>query len=238
MCLLLVIFWYWCHKSRHKGSSMSDYQTQRICKEDAIDHWNHHTTTILRPFFRDHLGELMPEENFWTLWCKGRLTEADTLNIRLGATPSGLTIAHLHHPPIVPLEIEKVNLKMLYSGHKDMVWVSGCFFWYWLTRVDLGKGPLNRLFVVVDSRLEVGPLWSFEPVPLMMMMTMMYGCVLGEWSEPAGLQSSGCRQRSAFSRHWSVHLRLWWVWSVRVGFPRSRFCVGQPQLCHQTQLSI
>jgi len=40
----------------------------------------------------------MPEENFWTLWCKGRLTEADTQTIRLGATPSGLTIAHLHRP--------------------------------------------------------------------------------------------------------------------------------------------
>jgi len=32
----------------------------------------------------------VPEDNFWTLWCKGRLTEADTLKIRLGATPSGL----------------------------------------------------------------------------------------------------------------------------------------------------
>ena len=61
---------------------------------------NHHTTTVLRPFFQDHLGEPVPEENFWTLWCKGRSTEADTLTIRLGATPSGLTSAHLHHPPI------------------------------------------------------------------------------------------------------------------------------------------
>jgi len=34
----------------------------------------HHTTTVLRPFFWDHLGEPVPEENFWTLWCKGRLT--------------------------------------------------------------------------------------------------------------------------------------------------------------------
>jgi len=42
----------------------------------------------------------VPEENFWTLWCKGRLTEADTLTIRLGATLSGLTSAHLHHTPI------------------------------------------------------------------------------------------------------------------------------------------
>jgi len=32
-----------------------------------------------------------------TSWCKEKLTEADTLTIRLGATPSGLS-AHLHHP--------------------------------------------------------------------------------------------------------------------------------------------
>ena len=56
-------------------------------------------TTILRPLLQDHLVEPVPEENFWTLWCKGRLTEADTPTIRLGATPSGLTSAHLHHPP-------------------------------------------------------------------------------------------------------------------------------------------
>jgi len=39
---------------------------------------HHHTTTVLRPFFQGHPAELVPEENFWTLWCKGRLTEADT----------------------------------------------------------------------------------------------------------------------------------------------------------------
>jgi len=50
----------------------------------------------LRPFFRDRAGEPVPEENFWTLWCKGRLTEADTPTIRLGATVSGLTSADLH----------------------------------------------------------------------------------------------------------------------------------------------
>ena len=57
------------------------------------------TTTVLRPSFRDHSGEAVPEENFWTLRCRGRLTEADRLTIRLGATPSGLTSAHLHHSP-------------------------------------------------------------------------------------------------------------------------------------------
>jgi len=65
----------------------------------SINH-HHHTTTVLRPFFRDHPGEPVPEENFWTIWCKERLTEADTPTIWLGATPSGLTSAHLHHPPI------------------------------------------------------------------------------------------------------------------------------------------
>jgi len=59
----------------------------------------HHTTTVLQPFFQDHLGEPVPEENLWTLWCKGKLTEADTLTIQLGATPSRLISAHLHHPP-------------------------------------------------------------------------------------------------------------------------------------------
>jgi len=65
-----------------------------------MENLHHHTTAVLQPFFRDHPGEPVPEENFWTWWCKGRLTEADTLTIQLGATPSGLTSAHLHHPPI------------------------------------------------------------------------------------------------------------------------------------------
>jgi len=58
-------------------------------------HHNHFTA-----IFQDHPGEPVPEENFWTLWCKGRLTEADTLTIRLGTIPSGLTSAYLHYPPI------------------------------------------------------------------------------------------------------------------------------------------
>jgi len=58
------------------------------------------TTTVLRPFFRDYPGEPVPEENFWTLWCKGRLTETDSPTIQLGATPSGLTTANLCHPHI------------------------------------------------------------------------------------------------------------------------------------------
>jgi len=58
----------------------------------------HHNTTVLRPFFQDNPDEPVPEENFWTSWCKGKLTEADRQTIWLGASPSGLTSAHLHHP--------------------------------------------------------------------------------------------------------------------------------------------
>ena len=52
--------------------------------------YTHTHTTVLWPFLWDHPGEPVPEVNFWTLWCKGRLTEADTPTIRMGATPSGL----------------------------------------------------------------------------------------------------------------------------------------------------
>jgi len=69
-------------------------------RSDTITYDAYHTTTILWPFFWDHPGEPVPEENYCTLWCKGRLTEADTLTIRLGVTPSGLSSAHLHHPTI------------------------------------------------------------------------------------------------------------------------------------------
>jgi len=57
------------------------------------------TRPILWPFFRDHLGEPVPEEYCWNLWCKGRLKEADTLTIQLGVTASGLTSSQLHNPP-------------------------------------------------------------------------------------------------------------------------------------------
>ena len=70
--------------------------TAGLCK---FDQQTTTTTTILRPFFRDHPGEPAPEENIRTLWCKGKLTEADTPTIRLGTTPSRLSSAHLHHPP-------------------------------------------------------------------------------------------------------------------------------------------
>jgi len=83
-----------------RGTEETKTNTAEANIQTEHKHTTYTTTTVSRPFFRDHPGEPVPEENFWTLWCKGRLTEADTLTIRLGATPSGLTSAHLHHPPI------------------------------------------------------------------------------------------------------------------------------------------
>jgi len=69
-----------------------------ITNESYTNHHHHHNR--FTALFRDHPGEPVPEQNFWTLWCKGRLTEADTPTIRLGATLSRLTSADLHHPPM------------------------------------------------------------------------------------------------------------------------------------------
>ena len=117
MCLHMNWKYMWCvfnlfneteHFSRSQvvTYSVKVVISQKWCKTEMLLLLTTHTHThahVLRPFFRDHPGKPVPEENFWTwqlpTWCKGRLTEADTLTIRLGATPSGLTSAHLHHPP-------------------------------------------------------------------------------------------------------------------------------------------
>jgi len=49
----------------------------------VIHTYTHTLRTVLRPFFPDHLGEPMPEENFWTLWCKGRLKPWFYVKIKL-----------------------------------------------------------------------------------------------------------------------------------------------------------
>jgi len=94
-----VKFYEELHQLEHKYENLYSSLYDKV---RATDYFllPHHTKTVLRPFFRDHPGEPVPEENFWTLWCKGRLTEADTQTIWLGATPSGLSSAHLHHSNI------------------------------------------------------------------------------------------------------------------------------------------
>jgi len=68
---------------------------------------NRFTTTVLPqpfygPFSETTQVSRCQKRNLWTLWCKGRLTEADTPTIRLGATPSELTSVQCPPPPSSP----------------------------------------------------------------------------------------------------------------------------------------
>jgi len=55
------------------------------------------TTTYLQPFFwTTRVSQCQKRSS----GLYGAREEADTETIRLGATPSALTSAHLHHPPI------------------------------------------------------------------------------------------------------------------------------------------
>jgi len=97
---------YWTTRTNQQLCHQPAEITRITSAEDvSLRHitWDNHTTPHHYRFmalFPDHLGEPVPEENFWTLRCKGRLTEGNTPTILLGATPSGLTSAHLHHPRI------------------------------------------------------------------------------------------------------------------------------------------
>ena len=44
----------------------SNKQAKYTSRKSTIHHHDNH----LRPFFWDHPGKPVPEENFWTLWCK------------------------------------------------------------------------------------------------------------------------------------------------------------------------
>ena len=137
------------------------------------------TTTDLLPCFQDQPGEPMPKETFWTLWCKGRLTEADTPTIGLDATPSTLTSAHLHHPSIFlqagcPSCLPTNSVKALKAGwHKkrlNVALVLLCLFCvvvhlFWLVNVyfccvrfcfsipcqEIGLGNISKKTYFVSS---------------------------------------------------------------------------------------
>ena len=79
---------------RRRRSALAKWQG---CPSIRIYHHHHHNR--FTALFPGPPGWVGARREFWTLWCKGRLTEADTPTVRLGATPSGLTSAYLHHMP-------------------------------------------------------------------------------------------------------------------------------------------
>ena len=69
-----------CHTRKHHklATQLTVHGASKTISEINVKVPHHNPFTAL---FRDHPGEPVPEENFWTLWCKGRLTEADTPTI-------------------------------------------------------------------------------------------------------------------------------------------------------------
>jgi len=98
-------------------------------------HDTHRHATVLWPFFRDQTGKPVPEEIFWTFIVQGKITEADTLTIQVGTTPSGLIIIPPHFmPDALPavtlplycgLEQAPCMLACISSGMVAYVWSSG-----------------------------------------------------------------------------------------------------------------
>jgi len=58
------------------AQTFRNFPTQVRVKTDHSTHAHAHNH--FTALFWDHPGQPVPEENFWTLWCMGRLTEADT----------------------------------------------------------------------------------------------------------------------------------------------------------------
>ena len=58
------------HRLLQQHLSSCNHELWPLNSVKVNQHANHHTThtTVLRPFFQEHPGELVPEENFWTLW--------------------------------------------------------------------------------------------------------------------------------------------------------------------------
>ena len=97
---------------------------------NVLPHTKHVTrthTTVLWPFFQGDPGQPVPEENFWTLWCKGRLMEADTPTIWMGDTPSGLTSAHLQHPILHPSLVCRLDALPVAQPTASKHWRQACY---------------------------------------------------------------------------------------------------------------
>ena len=91
--MMLSITEYYENVSRDKCCSARQSVKELYHRQWSLNNW---LLWPPEPFFTGPpwwAAEPVPEENFWTLWCKGKLKEADTPTIRLGATLSGLTSA-------------------------------------------------------------------------------------------------------------------------------------------------
>jgi len=75
-----------------------------------------HTHNCLTPFFQDYLGELVPEEIFWTLWCKGRHQRPTHRQSRWVPLHPDKSVTHLYCPPIFMPDALPATTLAIYPG--------------------------------------------------------------------------------------------------------------------------
>ena len=82
--------------------------------DHVLGHFKCTFTSVINNYHHNHFTAIFPgppgwagaRKEFLDFMAQGKITEADTPTIRLGPTPSGLTSAHLHHPPIFSYRLD------------------------------------------------------------------------------------------------------------------------------------
>ena len=146
-------------------------------------------TTVLWPF-SGNTGWASAKRELLDFVVQGRSTEVDTSTVQVGATQSGVTSAHLHHPPHIFYRLDPLPATQpkqstegnkhwrqvfLYNGHKMVVVVvvgvtaccvcmadSWCASWF-LTRATSQR---SRTTLCQRMRLRRQRPWQPMPEPL------------------------------------------------------------------------
>jgi len=90
--------WHPVYRSEHLSHCSCHRSVINIALHVFTEIQHHHHNSFMALFLGSP-GWAGARRELLEFMVKGRLTEADTLTIQLGATPSGLTSVHLHHPP-------------------------------------------------------------------------------------------------------------------------------------------
>ena len=144
---------------------------------------------------------------------QGKITEADTQTIRLGATPSGLTSAHLHHSPCCTTELCRIlqfsSLWSVVYGHVECILLAATpasstaqFPWHWWWCCD----QRLKCFLIVGLKLPTDRLGSTPCLPEAFLGLMQIRQVLFLGEGQSAVKQSGnlltrgnCLQICSFS---------------------------------------
>jgi len=105
-----------CHQQNMKAYCRDDSTREAGLLQTTNLHRYYDNTTILRPFFQDHLVERVPEEIFWTFMMPEKITEADTPTTWVGATPSAQINDPCPPSPIFTPDARLATTLSLYPG--------------------------------------------------------------------------------------------------------------------------